>query len=314
MDEPYNVTVVGAGAMGHGLAVQFAVTGQDVTLVDHREENINAAKRQIRKAVTFLREQELAAEPLESVIDRIDFSLDTETAVANADVVLETISEDLEAKRDLFGTVVAAAPDEAVFASNTSSIPIGDIALATSDHADRIAGCHWWYPPYLLTPVEVVRGPETADETIDKVRTFVKAVDRDPVLVKRDAPGFVWNRVQLAVIRECLHIVEAGIASIDGVNRAIRDGYATRTAAIGPFETMDIAGLDLFETVATELYPELTDADRPQAELRDRVREGRIGIDAGIGFFDYDDPPEAATRRRDEKVAAIQRSLNEASE
>lgn len=314
MSDLTDVSIIGAGAMGHGLAVQCAVSDRDVTLVDHRQRNLDRARDRIQEVVRFLTDRGLTDRDPDAVLGRIEFTLDATEGVASADVVLETITEDLSAKRDLFAELGPAAPADAVLASNTSSIPITDIAAGAPDHADRIVGCHWWYPPYLLTPVEVVRGDETTDETVDRLRSFVEAVDRDPILVERDVPGFVWNRVQFAVVRECLHIVEAGIASVDDVNRAIRDGYATRTAAIGPFETMDIAGLDLFETIAEDLFPELATDDEPQSPLADRVREDQTGIEAGAGFFEYDAPPEDVTHRRDERVAAIRRALEDQSD
>lgn len=312
MGEPYEVSIVGAGAMGHGLAVQCAVTDQHVTLVDHRQRNLDRARDQIEEAVAFLSEHNLTDRDPSEISKRIDFTLRINDGVGSADVVVETITEDLAAKQDLFGDVARAAPPDAVLASNTSSISITEIADGVPGHADRIAGCHWWYPPYLLAPVEIVRGEKTDQGTIDRLHAFVEAAERDPVLVERDVPGFVWNRVQFAVVRECLHIVEEGVASVEDVNRAIRDGYATRTAAIGPFETMDIAGLDLFATIAADLYPELANDDEPQEALRERVRDGRTGIDMGTGFFEYNIAPEAVTRRRDEMVAAIRRATEDA--
>lgn len=300
------VAIVGAGAMGHGLAVQTLRHGLDVTLIDHRQRNIDTAVDRIR---------DTGAEHVDDwpadAAERLTTTLDLAEGVRSADVVLETITEDRSSKRDLFSRLASTAPSEAVLASNTSSIPIGAIADAAPDHAHRIAGCHWWFPPYLLRPVEVVRTDGTADETIHRLTTFVEAVDRDPVMVERDVPGFVWNRVQFAVVRECLHLVEAGVASVDDVNRAIRDGYATRTAAIGPFETMDVAGLDLFRTIAEDLFPELATDERPQSPLTEAVASGRTGIDVGAGFFEYEDDPETVTRRRDERVAAIRRALDE---
>lgn len=309
MHEPEEIVVVGAGAMGHGLAVQFAVHDLAVTLVDHRQENLDRAEDRIRNAVAFLRERDLTDRAPDDVLDAIEFTLDQQGAVASTDVVLETITEDLEAKQSLFADVAEAAPADALLASNTSSIPITDIAEGAPAHADRIVGCHWWYPPYLLTPVEVIRGEETSDESFDRLRSLIERVDRDPIAVERDVPGFVWNRVQYAVVRECVHIVEEGVASAEDVNRAIRDGYATRTAAIGPLETIDISGLDLFETIAEDLYPDLADDAEPQELITDNVRAGRTGIDAGAGFFEYDAAPEAITGRRDEIVAAIQQAL-----
>jgi 3-hydroxyacyl-CoA dehydrogenase len=312
MGDSYDVSIVGAGAMGHGLAVQCAVTDQHVTLVDHRQRNLDRARDQIEEAVAFLHARNLTDRDPGEVAGRVDFTLQTSDGVGSADIVLETITEDLATKRELFSEVARAAPPDAVLASNTSSLPITEIANGVPGHADRIAGCHWWYPPYLLTPVEVIRGEETSQGTVDSLCAFVEAVGRDPVLVERDVPGFVWNRVQFAVVRECLHIVEEGVASVEDVNRAIRDGYATRTAAIGPFETIDIAGMDLFATIAADLYPELANDDEPQETLRERIRDGRTGIDAGSGFFEYDVDPKAVTRRRDETIAAIRQAIDEA--
>jgi 3-hydroxyacyl-CoA dehydrogenase len=304
------LSVVGAGAMGHGLAVHCALADLDVTLVDHRQANLDTARDRFSEAVTFLASEGLTDTDPETALDRVAFTLDFTTGVAGADVVVETVSEDLDTKHDVFERLATATSD-AVLASNTSGLSIDDIAEAVPDAAGRVAGCHWWYPPYLLRPVEVVRGTHTTDETVERLCAFVEGVDRDPVLVERDVPGFVWNRVQFAVVRECLHLVSEGVASVEDVDRAVRDGYATRTAAIGPFETMDIAGLDLFETIAEGLFPHLADDDDPGEPLAERVREGRTGIDTGAGFFDYDDPPETVTRRRDERVAAIRRALRD---
>ncbi len=155
----------------------------------------------------------------------------------------------------------------------------------------------------------MIPGERTSDRTVDRIRTFLEQVDREPVLVQRDVPGFVWNRVQHAVIRECLHIVEEGIASPAAVNRAIRDGYAIRTAAIGPLETVDIAGLELFRTSAEQVYPDLSDRDTPNPLYEQRIAEGRTGIEDGAGFFEYDRAPDEITANRDERVAAIRRAM-----
>jgi len=311
-DEPSpgvdRVAVIGAGDMGHGFAVQFGRHGLETTLVDHRQSNLDEARERIHEAATFLREEGLTDVAPETILARTTTTLDAEGAAADADLVLETVPEDLQTKRDTFERVGPAAPDDALLASNTSGIPLTDIADGF-DFADRMVGCHWWYPPYLLPPVEVIPGTETGQAALDRMAAFVRAVDRDPIRVQRDVPGFVWNRVQAAVVRECVHVVEQGVASAEDVNRAIRDGYARRTAAIGPLETVDIAGLELFGTLGDDLYPHLCDRDETHDTMRDLVSDGRTGIDAGGGFFEYDDPPEEITRRRDELVAALNGAL-----
>jgi len=305
---PSAVAVVGAGTMGHGLALQFARHGAGVTLVDHRESNLADARSGIDDALDFLdAEGWLDADP-DAVRNRIDYTLDTAAAVDGVDLVVETVAEELGVKEDVFDTLATAAPDDAVLATNTSGIPITDIAAAVPEAADRVVGCHWWNPPYLLPTVEVVRGAETSDETVDRTAAFVEAVDRDPIRVERDVPGFVWNRIQFAVLRECTHLVTEGVASLSDVERAVRDGYALRTAAIGPFETADLAGLDLFRSIAANLYPHLSDADEPGALFDDRLDAGRDGVADGAGFHEYDDAPADVIRRRNERVAAIRRA------
>ncbi|MEF8842200.1 MAG: 3-hydroxyacyl-CoA dehydrogenase NAD-binding domain-containing protein [Haloarculaceae archaeon] len=306
-----SVSIIGAGDMGHGFAAHFTRTGKDVTLVDHRQSNLDEAAANVLDVVEFLNGEGLADLDPESVVDDIEFTLDRDAGVADADLVLETVTEDLEVKHEVFSGVVGSAPEDAVLASNTSGIPVTDIAEAVPEASDRVAGCHWWFPPYLLPTVEVVRGEGTSDETFERLATFVESVDRDPIRVEKDVPGFVWNRLQLAVFREALHLLEREVASADDINRAIRDGWAIRSAAIGPFETMDIAGLDLVSTVAEELNPHLCDDDEPSPLFEENLSAGRGGIQDGAGFFEYDEAPSETVRRRDETVAAIRRALGE---
>ena len=297
--------------MGHGLAVQFARHGAQVSLVDHRQSNLDRAREQMRAAVAFLNDEGLADESPETVLDRIDPTLDTAEGVAGAELVIETVSEDLDVKHEVFANLAAAAPDDAVLASNTSGIPPSDIAAGVPEAADRVVVCHWWNPPYLLPLVEVVPGEETSEETVERTSAFVEAVDRDPIVLNREVPGFVWNRIQFAVVRECLHLLAEGVASLEDIDAAVRDGYALRTAVVGPFETMDLAGVDLFETIADDLYPELSDADEAGDLFDEYVSEGRTGVEAGAGFYEYEEDPDEVVERRNRRVAALRRALGE---
>lgn len=306
-----NVTVVGAGTMGHGLAVQYSLTGHDVVLVDHRDQNLQDAREQIDQAVEFLIEESLIEPKKAGAVEGISFSLDRASGVANADFVLETVSESLDAKRDLFTALAEEAPDDAVLASNTSGLRITDIAATVPNDADRVVGCHWWNPPYLMPLVEVVRGEETSDRTIERTRAVVESADRTPILVQRDVPGFVWNRIQFAVLREGLHIVEEGIASMEDVGRAVQEGYALRTATVDPFETVDLSGVDLFRSIAAELNPDLCNDTEPSPLFDEYLDAGRTGVEDGAGFYEYDQSPEEAVADRDERIAAIKRALSE---
>ncbi|MFC7156893.1 3-hydroxyacyl-CoA dehydrogenase family protein [Halomarina halobia] len=299
------VAVIGAGIMGNGLATHFTLEGCDVTLIDHRQSNLDEAGARILDAVEFLRDARVVDDDPEDVLSATELTIDRDVGVADADIVLETISEDLAVKRSLFEDVAAAAPDAAVLASNTSSIQISKIADAVPDAAGRIVGCHWWNPPYLMPLVEVVRGTDTADETVDRVVAFVESVDRNPIVVRRDVPGFVWNRVQFAVLRECMHIVEEGIASIKDVDAAVRDGYALRTAVVGPFETVDLSGLELFRDISDDLYPHLCNDDEASDIFDEYIDDGRSGVEDGAGFYEYDRSAEAVLDDRDRTILAL---------
>lgn len=313
MSETQTVAVIGAGIMGSGLATHFTLQDCDVTLIDHRQSNLDEAEESIRSAVEFLRsESDVEADP-ESVLSSIEFTLDLAAGVSDARLVLETVSEDLDVKQSLFEDIAAAAPDDALLTSNTSGIEITNIAAAVPDAADRVAGCHWWNPPYLMPLVEVIRGEETSDETVDRVTSFVESVDRNPIVVQRDVPGFVWNRIQFAVLRECMHIVEEGVASIEDVDAAVRDGYALRTAVVGPFETVDLTGLDLFRTIANDLYPHLCDDNEASDLFDEYLEEGRSGVTEGEGFYDYDRPPEEVLADRDRTILALRKARTDAS-
>lgn len=297
--------------MGTGLATHFAIHDVETTVIEHRESNIADAKRLIEQSVQFLRSETGAEFTTEDVFGNLSFTLDQADGVADADLVLETISEDLESKLDVFREIAAAVDDDTVLASNTSGIPITDITEGVPDAADQVVGCHWWNPPYLMPLVEVVKGQGTSAETVERTVAFVESVERDPIVVNRDVPGFVWNRIQFAVLRECMHLVEEDVASLEDINKAVRDGYALRTAVIGPFETVDLSGLELFQTIAGNLYPELADADEPSKLFDEYLDEGRSGIDEGAGFFKYDRPAAEVLRERDKTISTIRDALDD---
>lgn len=173
----------------------------------------------------------------------------------------------------------------------------------------RLCGPGRWLSPVVspiaTRPVEDVRGAETSDRTMDCLCEFVRAVDRRPIAVQKEVPGFVWNRIQTVVISECLHLLKEDIASMEDINAAVRDGYARRTSVIGPFETVDIVGAEQFQTIAENLYPYLSATGTVQETFDELLTEGRSGIDTGAGFHQYSDQPETILHRRDAHISAL---------
>jgi 3-hydroxybutyryl-CoA dehydrogenase len=195
-------------------------------------------------------------------------------AFADADLVLETVVEDADVKRGLLARIEPWCPDAAVITTNTSSLTIAGLAGALA-RPGRFAGFHFLKPAHLTGVVEVIPGPDTDAAVTERLRAVARAMGKAPLVVRRDAPGFIWNRIQFAVLRECLHMLEAGIASAEDIDAAVSDGLAPRWVAAGPLATADLGGLRTFALVSRGLFPHLAAETEVPAALADRARQGR---------------------------------------
>ncbi len=205
-------------------------------------------------------------------------------------------------KREIFAALDCLASQDAVLSTDTSGLPISAIASATK-RPERVLGLHWMNPPHLMPPVEVIRGERTADAVVDLTCELARRIGRVPIRVEKDVPGFLWNRLQLALVREALHVVEQGIASPEAVDQAITTGLGLRWAAVGPLRLMDLGGLTTFHAVASYLYRDLSRAEAPQQALATKVAAGQTGARAGRGFYDYaGGAAEAAMAARDARL------------
>jgi 3-hydroxyacyl-CoA dehydrogenase len=300
------VTVIGAGVMGSGIAQHFAQAGYEVHLHARREETLRAARDRIAKnqeamAGHGLLTSHAAAEAL----SRIRTTTDLEEAARGAQFVNESAPEDLNLKRRIFAALDRCASPEAVLSTNTSGLSITAIA-ATTNRPERVVGLHWMNPPHLMPPVEVTRGRETSPAVMDLTCDFARHIGRIPIRVEKDVPGLLWNRLQFALVREAIHVIEEGIATPEAVDLAVTAGLGLRWATVGPMQIMDLAGIQTFHAIAAYLYPELSTAQEPQRTLAEKVALGHTGARAGQGFYPY--PPgahDAAIARRDAKLFAL---------
>ncbi len=304
------VAVVGAGVMGSGIAQTFAQAGYLVRLQARRQETLRAALDRIAKnQATMIRAGLLSAEVTAGARARLYTTTSLEEAVAGCQFVSESVPEDLEVKRTVFAALDRHAPQGVVLTSDTSGLSVSAIASATS-RPELVVGFHWMNPPYLMPPVEVIRGERTADAALELVCELARRIGRLPVRVEKDVPGFLWNRLQLALVREALHVVEQGIATPEAVDLAISSGLGLRWSAVGPFRLMDLGGLSVFHAIAAYLYRDLSAAREPQPALATRVAAGETGARAGKGFYDY--PPgaaEDAIAARDAKLLQLLKLL-----
>jgi 3-hydroxybutyryl-CoA dehydrogenase len=302
------IAVVGAGLMGHGIALELAAYGLTVQLHDRDQAQLDRARDGITIGLARLVEIErITLDAAAAAPGRITMGRDLRTAVTDADLVIEAVSEDLAVKRSIFRDLAAWAPPGAILASNTSTFMPSLLAAAT-DRPQQVIVTHYFNPPYLLPLVELVRGGQTSDETVETLRALYQRIGKSPAVVQREAPGFVGNRLQAALLREALAIVDAGIASPRDVDTIIRTSFGRRLAVAGVFEVFEAAGWDLTLTVAEQLFPAIDRSPEPPASLRQKVARGELGLKSGQGFYSWTPDEAAALRKRiGDGLAAIAR-------
>ena len=281
------VLVIGAGTMGAGIAGAFARAGCTVHLSDVDEDVVQQGLERLEEAQRVLvGAGAISSEEAVAARERIHVAVDLDGACDGIDLVVEAVSEDLELKRELFGRLDGLCPPQTVFATNTSGLSISQIAGATQRPA-QVAGLHFWNPPHIVPLVEVTRGADTSDATAELLMAVCRRLGKQPILVRHDVPGFVGNRLQFAVVREALHILSEGIASAEDIDTAMTAGPGLRYGLIGPLQTADLGGLDIFLAISQYLFQELnSSAEAPEALSR-LVEAGKLGAKTGEGFYPY---------------------------
>ena len=290
MAEIQKISVIGGGLMGAGIAQVFAAHGYAVTVFEPNDE-VRATVKQ-RAAANL---EQIGGDP--AAAERITVTGDLPEAVGEADYVTEAAPEKLELKRAIFADLVRLAPRSAILASNTSVIPITNIAegLAT---ADRIVGTHWWNPPYLVPLVEVIQAKETSDASIAATMALITRIGKAPAHVQKDLPGFIANRLQHALWREAIAMVAEGVCDAATLDSAVKNSFGLRLPVLGPLENADLVGLDLTLDIHRTMIPELDRHSGPHAFLEEKVREGKLGFKTGEGFKPWTDGEIAALRKR----------------
>lgn len=291
--------------MAPGIAAAFAVAGHEVTLWSRTTNRTDEALTRAHELVRFLVEQDLA-EAGGAIVPAAALE-----ETASSDVVVEAIAEQLDAKRELLAQVDALVPPEALVATNTSGLRVTDIADGLA-HPDRLVAMHFWNPAHLMPLVEVGGGEATAPENVTRAVELARAIGKQPVRVEREVLGFLGTRLQQAVVREAIALLEAGVASAEDIDLAVRTSFGIRFPVIGPLESADLSGLDVIEAIHRYLLPDLDRSTEPQSALRERVDAGDLGVKAGRGFHDWTirDGAEVA-RRRDEELVRRLRLLDD---
>ena len=279
------VAVLGAGQMGHGIAQVSAQVGHDVMLRDVDQAIVADGLESIADNLHGAVDRDLlSTAEREATLDRITGTTDLDEAVAAADLVVEAVPEDLELKMEVFRSVEPAAPDDAVLASNTSSLPVSEIASAVST-SERVVGLHFFNPVHIMDLVEIVRAEQTDDRTEQFAVDYVEGIEKEPIVVA-DSAGFATSRLGVVTGLEAIRMVEAGVASPADIDAGMTIGY---NYPVGPLELTDIVGLDVRLDIAEHLREELGERFRPPQLLRRKVRAGALGKKTGEGFYVWED-------------------------
>ncbi len=278
------IAVLGAGVMGHGIAQVAAVAGYTVAMRDISEEILERAVGNIKRSLERLvRRGRLSEEDVEAALSRIRTTLDLREAVGDAGLVIEAVPEKLDLKKRVFKEVEEAAPERAVLASNTSSLSITEIAEAVEDPG-RVVGMHFFNPPVIMRLVEVVPGERTSRETVEFALDFVKKLGKTPVLVKKDSPGFIVNRVLVPYLNEAAKMVDRGEAEVLEIDSAMQ--FKARFP-MGPFLLSDLIGIDIVHHILKVFEEKLGPFYKPAESIERLYREGKLGRKTGEGFYNY---------------------------
>lgn len=303
-----NVLIVGAGMMGKNIAFVLTVNPNlTITITDIAEQDVNAG---IRENCRQLLEHGIITEQeLESRLSRVVFTTDKKSNyVKDADLVIEAVFEDMAVKRKTFNELEAVCSSDTIFCTNTSVMSPTEIS-AELKYRSRFVGTHFWNPAHLIPLVEVVKSDETSDETAETVMTLLASVGKKPILCKKDVPGFVANRMQHALWREAISIVENGIADAETVDEAVKYSFGLRLPQLGPMENADMVGTDLTYSIHDYILPYLESSDKPSPLLTELRDHGDLGFKTGKGFQRWT-PEQIQAARNDLNTYLIKALFN----
>lgn len=298
------IAIIGMGSMGPGMAARLARGGHDV-----RAQDIAATA--IERSQTI---QPIISEALDGlgVADQggvIVYHEAIEAAVSGADLVIENVPEKIEIKAEVYAGLDRLIGAQTLVASDTSGIPITQLQAHIS-HPERFIGMHWSNPPHIIPMIEVIAGDATSQATVKSIQDLIRSLNLLPVTLKRDVPGFVENRVLYALLRECVDLVEQGVIDPEDLDTCVKWGIGYKLSVVGPMRLLDMAGLDIYQSVASFLNAELCDRSDVSPMVMKATDQGKLGMKTGAGLFEYS-PDDLATlpRERGAKLVAVRRVL-----
>lgn len=303
------IGIAGAGTMSSSIALIFLEKGYDVIFHVRSERSMERARGIIGVSLTAdVQSGRLCREEADKLLGSLRFTTEVRD-LSDRELVIESIVEDLEIKQEYWERVSYVVSDQCVLATNTSGLSINEISARVKGK-NRFLGMHWFNPAHLIPLIEVIRGRETDENSVRLVVETARTIGKKPVLCRRDVPGFIANRIQFAVLRECLDMAEHGIATVEDIDAVMKYGLGFRYAAFGPFEVADFGGLDTFYHISEYLNGDLCNADSPQRLISEHFERGEYGVKTQKGFYYYPDGEDIrAVEHRDRLFALLNRIL-----
>ncbi len=292
-----NIVIYGPGLMGNGLAQVFASDPSlQVTMVVRPEDDARVHENILSNLEAFMDKGICTEGEAKALVGRILVTEDRAGAAKDADFIIECVPENLEIKQNLFADLEQYCRPDTILATNTSVMSIGEVAAKTIKK-DRVVGAHFWNPPYLIPLVEVVKAEETSEEVMTQTMNLLKQVGKKPIYVKKDVPGFVANRLQHALWREAISIVERGIADAETVDEALKFGPGIRLPQLAPIENADMVGIDLTYAIHSYILKHLEDSHEPSPLLKEMLDKGDLGFKSGKGFREWTPAQAEASKK-----------------
>lgn len=302
---PGKTAVVGAGTMGHGIAATFVMKGYCVSLYDIDESQLQKAEQQMTAiADRFYAEGRLGQEAHQTFNDRISYHNDLAAATESVDLVIEAVSEDIDLKKEIFSELDQLT-DDAILASNTSGFSITEIASVVQNPY-RVVGTHWFNPPYIVPLVEVVKGTATDDRLASELGDFLDSLGKTAVVIEKDIPGYIGNRIQMAMTYEAFSLLAEGVANAEDIDKVVKAGFGFRLPVLGIFEKADQSGIDVHHAVESYLMKELDRGTDPDPAASQLVEMEHYGVKTGRGVYDWTNiDPDALKAQRDEDLLRL---------
>src|SRR6056297_95858 len=283
------ISVIGAGTMGHGIAQLCADSGLKVNFFDISKDKLKKGYESIKKNLSTLESKgQITKEQADNTLDNIMLEEKIEDAVKGVELVIECIVENLEIKQKVYEELDSICDESVILASNTSGLSPTAIAKNLK-HPERMVVAHFWCPPELIPLVEVVPGEKTSSEIVDKTMDWVNQIGKEPVKMKKECLGFIGNRMQYALLREAIYIVEQGWADVEEVDKAVEYGFGRRLPATGPIKTADLGGAEVFYSISSYLFKDLCDSKKPSPVMKEIIDNNNYGVKTGKGFYDWDE-------------------------